>query len=301
MSSGFAGAVQPMASRPPAVASSLPMVSLRTLSTEEAAERVERLEVPFNRYGLDPFGISKDHLAVFYTSLGLLYRHYFRCRTFGIEHVPARGRAMFIGNHSGGLPVDGGMLLSALFWEMDPPRHAHGMVEYFAQSWPFVSSWFSRVGQLPGLPEHAVRFLEADRVLMVFPEGARGTGKLYKDRYKLVRFGTGFLRIAMRTGTPIVPFAFLGGEEALRTVYHAPALARMLGAPYIPIPPWLVPLPLPFPCEIHVGEPMVFEGTGRERDEVIEGRVEEVRERIEGLIEAGREQRRSRVRAERGR
>ena len=275
------------------------MVSLRTFTSAEARERVDRLEIPFNSYGLDPFGISKDHLAVFYSSLGLLYHHYFHVRTYGIEHVPKRGRAMLIGNHSGGLPVDGGMLLASLFFDRDPPRHAHGMVEYFAQSWPFVSSWFSRVGQLPGLPEHAVRFLESDRVLMVFPEGARGTGKLYKDRYKLVRFGTGFLRIALQTGAPIVPFAFLGGEEALRTVYHAPAVARLLGAPYIPIPPWLVPLPLPFPCEIHYGEPLHFEGTGNERDSVIEARVDEVRERIAGLIDAGRDLRRSRVREER--
>jgi len=277
------------------------MVSLRNLSTAEARERVDRLEIPFNSCGLDPFGISKEHLAVFYSSLGALYRHYFHVRTFGIEHVPKQGRAMLIGNHSGGLPVDGGMLLASLFWELDPPRHAHGMVEYFAQRWPFVSSWFSRVGQLPGLPEHALRFLEADRMLVVFPEGARGTGKLYKDRYKLVRFGTGFLRIALQTNTPIVPFAFLGGEEALRTVYHAPGIAKVLGAPYVPIPPWLVPMPLPFPCEIHYSEPIVFEGTGNERDEVIEDLVARVRARIEGMIEAGREQRRSRVQEARGR
>jgi 1-acyl-sn-glycerol-3-phosphate acyltransferase len=272
------------------------MLSMSSFSSAEARERVERLELPFNSYGLDPFGISKEHLAVFYSTLGLFYRHYFRVRTYGIEHVPKQGRAMVIGNHSGGLPVDGGMLLASLFFELDPPRHAHGMVEYFAQNWPFVSSWFSRLGQLPGLPEHALRFLEADRVLMVFPEGARGTGKLYKDRYKLVRFGTGFLRIALQTGTPIVPFAFLGGEEALRTVYHAPAIARVLGAPYVPIPPWLVPMPLPFPCEIHYGEPVVFEGTGNESDSVIEDKVSLVRERIEALIEVGREQRRGRVR-----
>jgi len=267
----------------------------------EVKARVERLELPFNRYGLDPLGISRAHLASFYSGLWLLYHHYFRCRTFGMEHVPQRGRAMLIGNHSGGLPVDGGMVLASLFFDQDPPRHGHGMVEYFAQRWPFVSSWFNRIGQFPGLPEHAVRFLEADRLLMVFPEGARGTAKLYRDRYKLVRFGTGFMRIALQTRSPIVPFAFLGGEEALRTVYHAKPLARLIGAPYIPIPPWIVPFPLPFPCELHYGEPLRFEGTGDERDAVIDELVGRVRLRIESMLEEGRAQRRSRVQAEDGR
>lgn len=260
------------------------------LITPEVRERVGRLELPFNRYGLDPFGISRDHLALFYSFLAPLYRKYFRVQCHGIEHVPKQGRALIIGNHSGGLPVDGGMILASLFLEMDPPRHAHGMVELFAQNWPFISELFSRAGQLPGLPEHAVRFLENDRLLMVFPEGARGTGKLFKDRYQLVRFGTGFMRIALQTRSPIVPFAFVGGEEALPTVYHAQALAKLIGSPYVPIPPYLLPMPLPLPCEIHYSAPMVFEGDGTESDELIEGYVSQVRQRIEELIAKGREQ-----------
>lgn len=261
---------------------------------EEVRARLERVEIPFNRYGLDEFGLSKRHLAAFYSVLGWFYRHYFRVETTGIEHVPPRGRAMVVGNHSGGLPVDGGMVLASLFFEMEPPRLAHGMVEKFAQYLPVVAQWFSRCGQLPGLPEHAVRLLEADRLLMVFPEGARGTGKLYRDKYKLVRFGTGFVRIALQTGSPIVPFAFIGGEEALPTVYHAKTLARLFRAPYFPVPPYLVPLPLPFPCQILYGEPMRFEGTGTEGDDVIEGYVERVRARIADLIDEGRRRRRER-------
>lgn len=259
------------------------------LINDEVRERVARLELPFNRYGLDPFGISREHLALFYSVLAPLYRKYFRVKCHGIEHVPPKGRALIIGNHSGGLPVDGGMILASLFLEMEPPRHAHGMVELFAQSWPVISELFSRAGQLPGLPEHAVRFLENDRLLMVFPEGARGTGKLYKDRYQLVRFGTGFMRIALQTRSPVVPFAFIGGEEALPTVYHAKTLAKLIGSPYVPIPPYLLPLPMPLPCEIHYSAPMVFEGDGTESDEVIEGYVSQVRQRIEALIEKGRQ------------
>jgi 1-acyl-sn-glycerol-3-phosphate acyltransferase len=262
------------------------------LVDDEVRERLERVDIPFNRYGLDPFGLSKEHLAFFYTGLGRLYRHYFRVRAFGLEHVPAHGRTMLIGNHSGGLPVDGGMVVASMFFDMEPPRVVHGMVEKFAQYLPFLSQLFSRWGQLPGLPEHAVRLLEADRMLMVFPEGARGTGKLYKDRYKLVRFGNGFVRIAMQTRAPIVPFAFIGGEEALPVVYHSDLLAKVFRAPYFPVSPYGIPLPLPFPCQIYYSEPMEFRGTGTESDEVVERHVEQVRARIEQLIADGRKRRR---------
>jgi 1-acyl-sn-glycerol-3-phosphate acyltransferase len=105
--------------------------------TDEVRARLDALAMPFNRYGLDPFGVSKDHLGFFYGLLAPLYRHYFRVRTFGIEHVPASGRAMVIGNHSGGLPVDAAMVLAALFFGRDPPRHAHGMV---------LARWRSSIG-----------------------------------------------------------------------------------------------------------------------------------------------------------
>jgi 1-acyl-sn-glycerol-3-phosphate acyltransferase len=266
---------------------------LKFLIDEEMSERVRRLELPFNRYGLDPYGVSQEHLAEFYTLLGWLYRSYFTVRTHGVENVPEQGRAMVVGNHSGGVPVDAAMVIASLFLEMDPPRLAQGMVEKFAQRWPFVSHWFSRVGQFTGLPEHALRLLREERLLMVFPEGARGTGKLFKDRYQLVRFGTGFMRLALETNTPIIPFAYIGGEEALPTVMHLKKLAKLTGAPYIPVPPYLLPIPMPVHCEIYYGEPMHFEGDGNEADDTIERYVGQVRDRIAELIERGRVERRS--------
>jgi 1-acyl-sn-glycerol-3-phosphate acyltransferase len=253
----------------------------------DVAERVNRLDLQFNRYGLDPLGISREHLSAFYSLLAPFYRRYFRVRAVGLEHVPDRGRAMLVGNHSGGLPVDGGMVLASLILDKDPPRHAHGMVEKFVYWWPFVSTWFSRIGQLTGLPEHALRILEDDRLLLVFPEGVRGTGKLYKDRYKLERFGTGFIRLALKTRAPIVPFAFVGGEEAIPTVIHLNSLARLVRAPYWPVPKQILPIPLPVHCEVHYGAPLYFDGDGTEADDLIEEMVDRVKERIASLIEQG--------------
>lgn len=268
-------------------------MSLKFFTNPDVAERVRQLELPFNDYGLDPYGVSQDYLAVLFSLLNLLYRDYFTVRTHGVEHVPQQGRAMVVGNHSGGLPVDGAMVLASLFAEMDPPRLAQGMVEKFAQRLPFLSHWFSRVGQFTGLPEHAERLLRDDRLLMVFPEGVRGTGKLFKDRYKLKRFGTGFIRLALATDTPIIPLAFIGGEEALPTAFHLKRIAKLIGVPYIPVPPYLLPLPMPVHCEIYYGEAMHFAGTGNEEDHVINGYVEQVKLRIAELIERGRAERRS--------
>jgi 1-acyl-sn-glycerol-3-phosphate acyltransferase len=259
--------------------------------SEDVRERLERIDLRFSRYGLDPYGISREHLAWFYTGLGWLYRHYFRVRVTGMEHVPAEGPALLVGNHSGGLPVDGGMVLASLFFDHEPPRHAHAMVELFAQRWPFLSPLFCRIGQLPGVPAHLLRMLSEGRLVMVFPEGARGTGKLYRDRYRLVRFGTGFVRLALQAGVPIVPFAFIGGEEALPTVLRLERLGRAIGAPYVPVPPHIVPVPLPVACQIHFGEPLRLPGDGSEPDEITMGFVEDVKERIRALIARGLDER----------
>ncbi len=256
--------------------------------------RVDRIEVPWNAYGLDPYGVSKQHLAQSYTALSWLYRHYFRVRSFGTENVPRRGRAMLIGNHSGGIAIDGAMLITSTFLELDPPRLAQGMVEKFLGRMPVSSLWQARTGQFTGLPETAERLLEDDRLLMVFPEGARGTAKLYWERHSLVEFGTGFMRLAMKTKTPIVPVAILGGGEALPTVANSYALGALVGAPYVPVPAYLLPVPMPVKMEVHYGAPMVFEGSSHEDDHVVHAHVDEVKRSIATMMrgrlrELGRE------------
>ena len=268
------------------------------MARESVRERVERLEIPFNAYGVDPYGISKKHLTIAFSALGFFYKRYFSVEANGLVHVPRRGRAMLVGNHSGGVAIDGAMVIGSMFFEMDPPRLAQGMVEKFINRYPWASLWTGRCGQFTGLPEHAERLLEEDRLLMVFPEGARGTAKLFKDRYSLVDFGTGFMRLAVKTKTPIIPFGFLGGGEAVPTISNAYGLGRRLGLPYIPVTPWLVPVPLPAKLEVHYGAPLVFHGTGSEEDEVILGWVDEVKASIRRLLDHGRKLRRGEPTAE---
>jgi 1-acyl-sn-glycerol-3-phosphate acyltransferase len=255
---------------------------------KEVASRIDRLEIPFNECGVDPYGITKKHLGLSFSALGLFYRRYFAVKVHGIEHVPKRGRAMLVGNHSGGVALDGAMVVASMFFDMEPPRLAQGMSEKFINRMPFFSQWSIRAGHLTGLPEHAERLLSEDRLLMVFPEGARGTAKLYNERYSLVRFGTGFIRLALKTRSPVVPFAFIGGGAAIPTIANSYTLGKLFGAPYVPITPYLVTVPLPVSLAIHYGEPMIFEGNGTEDDEVIAGYVEQVRGRIADLIEVGR-------------
>jgi 1-acyl-sn-glycerol-3-phosphate acyltransferase len=260
---------------------------------ETVAARVERLELPFDRRGVDPYGISKWHLRFSFQALELLYRSYFGVRCEGLGNVPPRGRAMLVGNHSGGIALDGLMVIASCFFELEPPRLAQAMAEKFIGRLPFLSTLSARCGHFTGLPEQAQRLLEDDRLLLVFPEGARGTAKLWTERWSLVDFGTGFVRLALRTRTPIVPFGFIGGGDAIPTVANLYKIGKLAGIPYVPVTPWLLPLPRPVPLAIHYGEPLRFEGTGDEDDDVVKGYVEEVKSAIAALIERGREQRRS--------
>ncbi len=257
----------------------------------EVQRRVMELEVPFNESGVDLYGLSRAHLAQSMTLLKLAYRHYFKVEVHGMENVPARGRAMIVGNHSGGFALDAGCVIASTFFEMNPPRLAQGMAEKFIAKFPIAAMWATRAGQLTGLPENAARLLEDDRLLMVFPEGARGTAKLFKERYSLVNFGTGFMRLALRTRSPVVPMAFLGGGEAVPTVFNAVSLGKLLGVPYIPVTPWLLAIPLPVQLDVYYGEPIHFEGDGSEEDDVVNGYVEQVKERIAAMLEVGRRRR----------
>jgi 1-acyl-sn-glycerol-3-phosphate acyltransferase len=222
----------------------------------------------------------------------LLYRYYFRTETFGIERIPA-GRVLLISNHAGQLPFDATMLGVATLLEATPPRIARGMGEYWIPQLPFVNWLATRAGQLVGTPENCAQLLEDGECVMVFPEGVRGMNKTFDQRYRLQRFGTGFMRLALETGTPIVPVGIVGSEEQQPGLVNLRGLGRALGMPAFPITPtfpWLGPLgllPLPVRYRIHFGEPLRFEGDSNDEDAAIETCVDEVRAAIVALLERG--------------
>lgn len=254
---------------------------------DDIEERLTRLELPFEASGYDAYGTSRRALSIAFRCLEPLYRMYFRVRCHDIQRVPSRTRAMLVANHSGGVAIDAAMTICACFFELEPPRLAQGMADRFLNRLPLASLIASRTGQLTGLPEHAARLLEAERMLLVFPEGVRGTAKLFSERRTVSSFPLGFMRLAMQTATPIVPVGILGAGEALPTFVNLERAGRFFGVPYLPLTPYLVPWPLPARFELYFGEPLTFTGTGHEESDEVRANVECVREAIAALVRAG--------------
>lgn len=272
---------------------SIPLpLSLRSLADEVDA-RSARLTTELNEYGFDPFGLEPRYARNLLVIAAFLYRYYFRVETKGIEHLPP-GRALVIANHAGNtIPFDGGMLGMALFLEAEPPRLGRAMAEFYLPRIPWWNELIHRVGAVVGTPENCVQLLDRDEVILAFPEGHRGFIKPYSKAYQLQRFGTGFVRLALQTKTPIVPVGIVGSEEQSPGLFDSKLLGRLIGAPAFPITatfPWLGVLgflPLPVKYRIRIGEPLRFEGDPQEEDAAIEEKVERVKDRIALLIEEG--------------
>jgi len=263
----------------------------------ELEERLRKAPARLNEFGFDPYGMSPEWWRHMLLPILLLYRYYFRVETSGIEHVPA-GRVLVVANHAGQLPFDGAMLGAALLLEADPPRIARPMGEYWIPNLPWVSIAAARTGALVGTPSNCAHMLENGECVTVFPEGVRGMNKLFSQRYRLQRFGMGFMRLALETNSPIVPVGIVGSEEQQPGLANLGRIAKLLGMPAFPITatfPWLGPLgllPLPVKYHIRFGEPLQFTGDATDEDGVIEEKVDRVKAAISELLEQGRRERR---------
>lgn len=257
-------------------------------------DRLRRVNIAAASHGVDPFGLDPDWAKYAVATASFFYRFYFRAETFGIHRVPS-GRVLLVSNHSGQLPFDGLMIGASLFLEAEPPRIMRSMVEKWTQTLPFVSTLYSRLGQVVGVPENARRLLDQGEAILVFPEGTKGISKSYSNRYKLADFGLGFLRLALETRTPIVPIAVVGAEEQYISLGNLPKVARMLHMPTFPVvPQLLIPgmqMPLPVKYHIYYGDPMSFEGDPDDDDAVIQEKVNRVKAAISGMIDKGLEDR----------
>jgi 1-acyl-sn-glycerol-3-phosphate acyltransferase len=168
-----------------------------------------------------------------------LYRLWFRCEVEGVENVPAEGGALIVSNHAGALPPDAAMIAKAIKEEHPRHRKLYITVEHFFKGYPGFSMLLPKVGAVPAHPANVHRLLyDEGQLVLVFPEGRKGTEKLYKDRYRLRRFGRGgFVEAAMRAQAPIVPVAVVGAEEAAPIFAQIPLLQRLTGLIYFPITP----------------------------------------------------------------
>lgn len=260
-------------------------------------DRIRKIPTRLNEFGFDPWGLCPATVRESVLPALALYKYYFRVETHDIERVPP-GRALLIANHAGQLPFDAAMISVAMLLEAEPPRIVRGMAEYWVSELPWVSVMAARGGAASGTPDTCREMLEAGECVLVFPEGVRGMNKLYKDRYKLQRFGTGFMRLALEAQTPIVPVAVVGSEEQQPGFANLEGLGRLLGMPAFPITatfPLLGPLgmlPLPVKYNIYFGEPLHFQGSPTEEDAVLDEKVETVKAAIEALFDRGLRERR---------
>ena len=201
---------------------------------DEIDAKLARIPTELNEYGFDPWGMSPETLRSSTLLTALLYRYWFRVAVEGIEHFPS-GRMLLIANHAGQLPFDAAMLMCASILEAEPPRVLRGMAEYWMPTLPFVGTIGHRIGSVVGTPKNCIDLLNREEAVIAFPEGVRGLNKLYAQRYRLQRFGLGFMRLALETRTPIVPAVVIGSEDQAPAIANLRPLARLLGAPAFPI------------------------------------------------------------------
>jgi 1-acyl-sn-glycerol-3-phosphate acyltransferase len=241
---------------------------------------------------IDAFGRDPDFERRAERLLEVLYRRYFRVSVRHIENVPAGGPVLLVANHSGALPLDGAMLKLALALDHPSHRRLRPLAENFVFHFPFVGVLLNRFGAVRACQENAEALLEQGEAVAVFPEGVKGLGKPFRKRYQLQRFGRGgFIRLALRTRTPIVPVAIVGAEETTPVIARLVRPGRTLGLPYLPVTPtfpFLGPfglMPLPTKWTIEFGEPVLLNAEGATDELTIARLTEDIRSDIQTRVD----------------
>ena len=263
----------------------------------EDYERLQSIKINDLGFGYDPFGLEIESAMLAFAVAKFIYKHYFRVESHGAENVPLEGPTLITPNHSGVLPIDGAMIGVDLAMRMDTPRMMRGVVDNFAGFLPFLNTLFYRWGQVIGARRNFEELLRQGEMVVVFPEGHKGTGKPYKERYKLKRFNVGFMELSLLHKTPIVPAAVIGAEEQYPYMLDLKPLARALNFPYMPVTPMMLllgplgVLPLPTKYTIYYGEPLHFyrdyPPETVKNPEMIYGLVDRVRTSVQELIDRG--------------
>ena len=277
--------------------------SVEGLSWDRVARLLAAAHFAWHSEETDEFGYDEKFTETIRPFLEFMYTVWWRVETTGIERVPGEGPTLVVANHSGVLPWDGPMINVALRHEHPARRHCRMLALDMFALLPFLAPLLARSGAIRANPENAVRVLERGELAGVFPEGVKGVGKPFKNRYKLARFGRGgFVRIALKTGATIVPTAVVGAEEIHPNLAQANFIGRPFGLPYFPLTPtfpWLGPLgviPLPTKWSIDFGEPLDLSHYPKDAadDPILVNRLsEKVRQQIQTLIDGRLARRRS--------
>ena len=220
-------------------------------------------------YETDEWGLDWEFLETVRPFFDFMYSKFWRVQATGIENIPSEGRALLVANHSGQLPWDGTMVGLSVLREHPEQRLVRTLYASWFPTLPFFSAMFTKLGQALATEDNGIRLLQQDQLVAVFPEGYKGVGKLYKDRYRLARFGRGgFVRMALKTQAPMIPVSIVGAEETYISLAKSSTVAKMIGFPYFPFSPtfpWLGLLgfvPLPTKWYIDFGEPIAVDSYG---------------------------------------
>ncbi|HEV3472138.1 MAG TPA: lysophospholipid acyltransferase family protein [Actinomycetota bacterium] len=226
---------------------------------EDFARRRLAGDYPIDDFGYDP-QLAREILLPLARPF---YERYFRVKTLGIERIPDEGAALLVANHSGTIPMDAVMMQYAVAMEHPRERTVRNIAANLAFRMPFIGPLARKTGNAVACDEDAIELLRRGELVGVFPEGYKGVGKGWRERYKLQRFGRGgFIEIALKTGVPIIPVSIVGAEEAYPMIADARFIAKAFGFPYFPITPTfpllgpLGALPLPSRWIIEFGEPI---------------------------------------------
>jgi 1-acyl-sn-glycerol-3-phosphate acyltransferase len=189
----------------------------------------------YRRSDVDRWGRSEHVRELTRRIYDPIYKHWFRVEWENFEHLPVEGGALVVANHAGAIPPDAPSIMHGI--ETQLRRPVYGLAENLFRSLPVLGTLWSRTGGVAAHPDNAYRLLHDEgQLVLVFPEGTKGTGKLYRDRYQLNRFGRGgFVEIAMRAGVPVVPIAVVGAEEAMPIIFKSNRVAKLLNIPYFPV------------------------------------------------------------------
>jgi 1-acyl-sn-glycerol-3-phosphate acyltransferase len=254
-------------------------------------------------YETDEWGMDQEFIDAIRPLFDFMYNRYWRVSMSGLENIPDDGRTLLVSNHSGQLPFDGAMLGIGILQSHPASRMMRALYANWFPTLPFVSDILTKTGQVMANDENAERLLAQDHLVAVFPEGYKGVGKLYKDRYHLARFGRGgFVRVALKTKAPLVPVAVVGAEETYVSLYKSQTMAKLIGFPYFPISPtwpWLGPLgliPLPTKWYIDIGAPIrtdEFPEGSENNLMLISQLTDQVRDTIQNMINDRLRQRKS--------